>query len=246
MALDHMQIAYEIFDSCDIRKYPVWNPRAEIPILDDDGVIVRNSSTILDYLHRRFPSAPSLMPDEPRAFAKAKEWEIIADTMVDPIVTNCGIFAWAELPPQPDGLIEAGRRDMAAIYDQLEHALGEEDYVAGDLSIADIALYPQIHGAQHVGLAVSPQTHPRVSQWFHRLQQSPIGKADKSEVVKWWKTREQQDVETDKINWGAYRLEWFLANGFTDWFYTEIERGAVLWSVGPDNNAKNSPHFAAG
>ncbi|MEM7766395.1 MAG: glutathione S-transferase family protein [Pseudomonadota bacterium] len=245
MAMDHMGLAYDVFDSCDIRKYPAWNPRAEIPILTDGPVTVRNSSTILDYLHKRFPTAPSLHPQEPGAYAAAKEWELIADTMVDPIVTNLAIFAWGDLPSPPDRLLGAARRDIALIYDRLEAQLAGGSHVVGDISIADVALYPQIHGAQHVGLAIDANTHPRIAAWLKRVRRSEIGKADRVEVLKWWKARDTQDVETDKINWGTYRLEWFLAHGFHDWFFEEIRQDRVLWSVGPQNNARNSPLYTA-
>ncbi len=245
MAMDHMGLAYDVFDSCDIRKYPAWNPRAEIPILQDGSITIRNSSTILDYLHKRFPEAPSLLPSEPRAFAAAKDWELIADTMVDPIVTNLAIFVWGDLPPPPEGLLEAARGDIAVIYDRLDAQLSERDHIVGDLSIADVALYPQIHGAQRVGLAIDEAEHPRIAAWLKRVRRSEIGKADKAEVLKWWKSRDARDVETGKINWGTYRLEWFLAHGFHDWFYEEIHRDGVLWSAGPRNNAKNSPLFEA-
>ncbi|MEL7486725.1 MAG: glutathione S-transferase family protein [Pseudomonadota bacterium] len=242
MAMDFMGLDYEVFDSGDVKKFPAWNPRAEIPILKDGDMTVRNSATIVEYLHRQFPESPSLLPDDPRAFAVAKEWELIADTMVDPIVTNAALWSFADLPPPPDGMADAARRDIDAVYARLEAALADRDYVAGALSIGDIALYPQIHGAQHTGLEADAAQFPRILDWINRIKSSTIGRADFKEIVAWWKTKDERDVETDKINWGTYRLEWFLAHGFHDWFLGEIERGAVLWSAGPDNNANNSPH----
>ena len=228
-----------MFDSGDVEKYPVWNPRAEIPVLQDGETTIRNSATIVEYLHKRFRDAHSLLPADPRAFAVAKEWEIVADTMIDPVVTNMSLWFWAEMPPIPDGLVEAAQRDIAEIYDRLSETLRDRDYVAGAISIGDVALYPQIHGAQHTNLAIDPERHQPIAAWLERMKSSAIGRADFAEVVKWWKNKDNQDVDTKKINWGTYRLEWFLANGFHDFFLNEIQRGAVLWSVGPNNNARN-------
>jgi glutathione S-transferase len=245
MAMDHMQLNFELFDSCDIRKYPAFNPRAEIPILEDGGVVVvRNSSTILDYLHVRFPEAPSLLPDDPTLFATCKDWELTADTMIDPIVTNCAIFKFGDLPPPPKGLLEAAENDIAAIYDRLDEQLVDKDFVAGEISIADLALYPHLLAAQRIGLPVADR-HRNVAAWLARFMQLPIGQSDWKAVLDWWKNRENQDVETDRINWGTYRLEWFLAHGFHEWLYNEIRRDAVLWSVGPRNNARLSPLYPA-
>lgn len=240
MAMEYMQLEFEIFDSCDIRKFPAFNPRAEIPILDDDGVIVRNSATILDYLHVRFPDAPRLLPSEPRLFALSKEWELVADTMVDPIVTNCAVFKFGELPEPPDGLMAAASDDIAAIYDKLESQLAGQEFVAGDISIADLALYPHILAAQRIGLPFE-QKHKNIASWLAQMMGLPIGQSDMKAILDWWNDRENQDLETDRINWGTYRLEWLLAHGFHDWFDNELQRDGVLWSVGPQNNAVLSP-----
>jgi glutathione S-transferase len=243
MAMEYKDIVFDVFDSGDIAKYPAFNPRAEVPILVDGDVTVRNSATILDYLERRF-DGPALFPADPAAFATAKEWELTADTMVDPIVVNVALWLWAEMPPMPEGLLEAAQRDITAVYDRLEKQLDGKDFIAGGVSAADFALYPQLHGAQASGLAVDGEVHRNVAGWLERMKQSDEGKSDFREVVRWWKSKDSQDVETDKINWGTYRLEWFLANGFHDFFLREIENDRVLWSVGPNNNARNSPLFA--
>ena len=243
MVLDHMGVPYEVTDSCDIRKHPAFSPRAEIPILQDGDVTVRNSATIVDYLTKRFPDAPSPFPESASDFALAKEWEIVADTMHDPIITNVAIFVWGDLPPAPDGLMEAARTDIRAIYKRLDKALAGRDYPAGRLSIADFALFPQIHAAQNLGLAFDKETQAHVARWYASLLNHPMMRNDLGHVMRWWKDRANQDVETDRINWGTYRLEWFLAHGFHDFFMNEVERGAVIWSVGANNNAMNSPLY---
>ncbi len=240
MAMEFMEIGFEVFDSCDIRKYPAFNPRAEVPILEDGETVVRNSATILEYLHVRFPEVPSLLPSLPREYARCKEWELIADTMIDPIVTNCAIFKFGDLPDAPTGLREAAASDLQPIYAHLEKALDGREFIAGELSVADLALYPHLLAAQRIGLPMK-QDHTNIAAWLGRILALPIGRSDMKAVLAWWNDRANQDVETDRINWGTYRLEWFLAHGFHDWFYREIERDGVLWSVGPKNNAKLSP-----
>lgn len=241
MVMDHMELDYVLFDSCDIHKYPIWNPRAEIPILQHDDIVVRNSATIVDYLVRAFPNAPSPFPSDLNAFAAAKDWELIADTMVDPIVTNLGIFKFGDLPEKPEGLLKFAQADIAVIYDKLDAVLAGKVFVAGDVSIADYALFPHLTAAQRLDIPFNMKKHKNVMAWLGRMMQSPIGQSDLKAVLAWWSDKDNQDVETDKINWGTYRLEWFLASGYHEWFVNEIKRDAVLWSVGPNNNAKNSP-----
>ena len=38
-----------------------------------------------------------------------------------------------------------------------------------------------------------------------------------------------------------FRLEWLLANGGVEFFADQVRQDKVLWSVGPDNNARNNP-----
>lgn len=109
MILDWKGIAHEVFDSCDVAKYPGYNPRAEIPILIDDGLTVVNSADILGYLDRKHHEL-ALYPRDARTYAEVRRWEREADTVIDAIVTDVAIFKWADIPPPPAGLLDAARR----------------------------------------------------------------------------------------------------------------------------------------
>jgi len=240
MVLDWKNLAYEVFDSCDVKKYPGYNPRAEIPILVDGDLTVVNSSDILGYLDKKHGDL-ALYPRDAGRYARVRRWEREADTLIDAIVTNVAIFKWADIPPPPAGLIEAARRDLEPVYDELERELDGKEYVVGELSVADFALYPQLGSAQLVNIGTTPDRHPRVFEWLKRMADLPECQRDTALKMQWWATRHDQDLETKRINWGTFRLEWFLAVGFLDRFVEEVRADRVLWSVGPNNNAMNSP-----
>ncbi|MCG8441160.1 MAG: glutathione S-transferase family protein, partial [Caulobacterales bacterium] len=207
MALDHKGLAYEVFDSGDVRTFPAWNERGEVPILVDGDLTVCNSADILGYVDRKHPETP-LYPGEPGAYAAARAWERTADTLVDAIITDCGVFAFAEIGEPPAGLIAAGQRDMAGVYDRMERALDGRDFVAGALSAADFALYPHISAARALTLGADAGRHPNVIAWVKRMRATPSGESDIALVRDWWANRGSADVETAKINWGTHRLEW--------------------------------------
>jgi len=236
-------IEHEIFDSCDIAKYPAFNPRAEIPILVDDALTVVNSADILLYLDRKHPEL-ALYPADAVTYATVRRWEREADTALDAIITDVAIYKWADIPPGPFGLAEAARRDLRPTYDALENALQDHDFVAGELSVADFALFPQLGSAQLIGIGTTADQHPRLISWLARMANTPEGKQDTEAKTRWWATRDHQDLDTKRINWGTYRLEWFLANGFLDHFVDEVRGDRVLWSVGPNANSRNSPLVA--
>lgn len=240
MAMEWKGLAFDAFESCDIHKYPAFNPRAEIPILIDGATTVVNSADILAYLDRKHPEV-ELYPRDAGAFALVREWERTADTLVDAVVTDVAIFQWAQLPPPPDGLIAAAHRELSGVYDRLEARLTRGAFAAGALSVADFALYPHLAAAHLLGLRADPGRHPSIAGWLKRVRATPEGQSDLALVRAWWADRPNQDVDTQRINWGTHRLEWFLANGFLDRFVQEVHGDRVLWSVGPDTNARNSP-----
>ena len=73
------------------------------------------------------------------------------------------------------------------------------------------------------------------------MRARPEGQADSAAVQAWWANRGSKTVDTRRVNWGSFRLEWLLANGHADWFAEQVRQDKVLWSTGPGNNALNSP-----
>ena len=60
----------------------------------------------------------------------------------------------------PPGLIEAGLREIGVILARLDAALAEREFLCGELSIADPALFPHLSSLKPLGIALDPQTYP--------------------------------------------------------------------------------------
>ena len=71
------------------------NPRGEVPVLVDDGVVVINSSDIVQYLEWRYPE-PALYPAAPHERVAGRALERLADSRLDPIIVDCSYWRWAE------------------------------------------------------------------------------------------------------------------------------------------------------
>lgn len=241
MAMEYKEIGVELVSADHVSEAPAFNPRAEVPILVDDGTVVCNSPDILAYLDRRFPQRP-LYPSDARRYAEVRDWERVGDTQIDAVMTVIGNWKFAELPPMPDGLMEAARRDAVRLYDQLEQRLSSQPFVCGDISAADFALYPQVISGAALGLPLDRSRHPAVLAWLKRLRERPEGQSDLAAARDWWANRDKQTVDTKRVNWGTFRLEWLLANGGVEFFADQVRQDKVLWSVGPHSNARNNPH----
>lgn len=240
MAMDYKQLNCEVVNADHVTEVPAFNPRAEVPVLIDGDVVVCNSPDILAYLDRKFPH-PALYPTEARAYAQVREWERFADTQVDPIMTVIGNWKFAELPPMPEGLLGAARRDLLPLYDRLEAQLVTREFICGEISAADFALYPQVGSGAALGLTLDRSKHRSVFAWLRRMRDRPEGQRDLAAAREWWSNRSQKTVDTERVNWGTFRLEWLLASGGLDFFVEQVRQNKVLWSVGPDNNARNNP-----
>jgi glutathione S-transferase len=239
MAMEHKGIPFEIINSDDIKALPAWNQRAEVPILIDDDLVVCNSPDILGYLDRRFPERP-LYPSDARQYALVREWERNADTGMDAITTVIGNWKFADLPPMPEGLLQAAQGDMFRLYDRLQDKLHWREYIAESISAADFALYPQVSSGAALDLKLDPIRHPDVARWLKTMRASAPGQSDLAAARAWWANPKAGGVDTERVNWGTFRLEWLLSQGHTDWFAQQVRQDKVLWSVGPKNNALNS------
>jgi glutathione S-transferase len=234
MVLWFKEVAFESIDALAIRERErllAVNPRAEVPVLVDGDVIVADSSEIAAYLEDRFP-APALLPSSTVLRAKARSWQRIADTVLDSIVHDISLWAWPthrRTDAPPAGLLEAGRRDLEGVIAQLEASLEDSDFLCGDLSIADLALFPHVSSLKLLG--VSLDGFPRVLRWSRRMRTLAVVQADlehvkRSAVEKF--AAGASPYEAERVVWRGDRIEWLIAHGYWDWFRSELESGRAI------------------
>ncbi|HKY90745.1 MAG TPA: glutathione S-transferase family protein [Nevskiaceae bacterium] len=233
MVLHHKGLAHETVDGLRKSTHAALasvNGRVEVPALDHDGLLIVNSADIVAYLERVFPDRP-VYPAGHAAWVKARAWERCADTTIDPICIDISYWTWAERPDaMPDGLLAAARRDLDAVYAALEAELATGPYVCGELSIADLALFPHLVSVRPLGVGIDEARFPRLTAWLKRMRALPIAAADIARTKAYLReSAGDADVERRKIFWRGDRIEWILARGHHAWFVREIEEGRVIW-----------------
>ncbi|MEM7021619.1 MAG: glutathione S-transferase family protein [Pseudomonadota bacterium] len=232
MVLDHKGLACEAIDGLDkdhARQLEEVNGRAEVPALVDAGLVVVNSADIIAYLEQRYPLAP-VYPEDPALRVHARAWERCADSVIDPILVDISYWSWAERDDQmPEGLREAAQDDLDRIYDALERDLPSDGFLCGDLSIADMALFPHMTAVRMLRVSFTPKRHPKLSAWFKRMRQLEICQADLARAKAYVDALGQKNIERRKIFWRGDRIEWLMARGYHDWFLNEITQQRVLW-----------------
>lgn len=234
LVLDHKGLAYEAFDALlpEVREQLARaNRRVEVPVLEDGELTVVNSSDIVGYLDHRYPERP-VLPADPALRVKARAWERRADGELDAILHDCSIWTWpilrrhdAELP----GLNAAARADLERLYDDLERDLPAEGFLCGELSIADLALFPHLSAVASLRMGFQPERHPKLTAWFEGLRALPICQGDIKRLRVWAKETRRSGFVAHHIFWRGDRIEWMLANGFHEWFLGEIRDGRAVW-----------------
>jgi glutathione S-transferase len=206
------------------------NGRVEVPVLDDEGLVVVGSSDIASYLERAHPQRP-VYPRDNEQWIRARAWERCSDTTIDPILVDISYWTFAEREDRrPEAWVEAARRDLEVVYAALERDLERGPFVCGDLSIADIALFPHLTATRTLGVGYDAQRYPRLHAWMKRLRSIPVFAADVERAKAFSGVFVESSAhERRKIFWRGDRIEWLLARGFHRWLIREIEEGRVLW-----------------
>lgn len=143
-------------------------PWGQVPVIEDDGIEIFESGAILLYLGEK---DARLLPTGPQARATAISWLFAAYNSVEPCFFELGnieIFAvddeWAKL--RRPSLLEM----MDERLDRLSDGLGNRDYLAGDFSIADIAMATVLREAGETDLVSS---RPSLAAYLARCVERP-------------------------------------------------------------------------
>jgi glutathione S-transferase len=232
MVLDWKGLPYDVVDGLDKRNHDrlaAVNGRVEVPTLVDGSVTVINSADIVAYLEHKYPERP-VYPADPAKRVRARAWERCADTVVDAILVNLSYWLLNVRPDAvPAGLREKAQSDLDQVYAALERDLGSLDFICGEFSIADIALFPHLVSVQLMKVPYSPTAHPRLTAWMKRLRGIPAVQGDMARARDFMANLDKQNIERVKIFWRGDRIEWMLASGQHKWFMNEIEQGRTIW-----------------
>jgi glutathione S-transferase len=243
MVLEHKALAFEAIDGLGAANHDrlaAVNPRREVPVLVDGDLVVVNSPQTAANPAPRYPARP-VSPADPATRVAALEWERRADTLFDAITHDAsnGGFGFPE-GTRPPGLLDAARADLAPIYSALEHTLSlgtperagaGRDFLAGALSIADLALFPHLTAVKFLDIGFDGATHPRLLAWYKRLRQHPVCRADLERTQMFLRDLGPALERPSRLVWRGDRIEWLLARGFGDWFFGEMRAGRVAFPV---------------
>ncbi len=150
-----------------IPKFLAMNPLGEVPILDDNGYILRDSQAILVYIASKY-AGEAWLPKDPAHAAKIMQWLSTAANNVQhgPGDARLVDFFGYKLD-KPTAI--ANSNQILPIF---EAHLGKNSWLEmGRVTIADIACFPYIALSHDGGVSLEP--YPNIRAWIARIKALP-------------------------------------------------------------------------
>ena len=152
--------------------YLAMNPNGLVPTIEDDGLVLWESHTIVRYLAAKYGDG-KLYPADLRTRADGERW---MDWALSTLFLDSRNLFWELIRTPPEKrnpeLIERSRKSLCDIWGRLDRALAGRKYVAGsDLTVGDIPV-----GAWAFRWYALPIERPELKNlraWYERLTERP-------------------------------------------------------------------------
>lgn len=173
LLLSLLALPYQIH-SVDLRggeqrsaDYLHRNPFGQVPLLDDDGLIIRDSQAILVYLAKRYGGEP-WWPDDAYRLAQIAAW---LSTAANEIANGPALLRVHHKFGR-DIDVSKAQQTAEKVLGIIDRHLENRDWLAGDTaSIADIAVYPYLALAPEGGIAIG--AYRSIIAWYQRVRALP-------------------------------------------------------------------------
>jgi glutathione S-transferase len=144
------------------------NPLHKVPVLDDDGTIIRDSCAILVYLAAKYDKGRTWLPADPKGMAEVQQWLAYTNSEI----LNNLAAARAIAVGVRKGDLASAQEGARSVLAQMEVTLEGKTWLVGDRpTIADVSCY------SYVGLIpqghISLDAYPSLSAWCERIEALP-------------------------------------------------------------------------
>ena len=178
-AVTELGVAHEHIDAggpfggLDTDEFRAMNPNTRVPVVEDDGVVIWESHTIVRYLAAKYGSG-SLWAEEPATRSLSDRWMDWTLADLQPAFIG-GVFWNFYRTPETQRnwpAIRQGIARSAILFGLLDKHLAGKSYIAGEsLTIGDIATGAQCY--RYFELEIDRPMIPNVEAWYERLAARP-------------------------------------------------------------------------
>ncbi len=144
------------------------NPLGQVPVVDDGGAIVADSSAILVYLAKKYDASGVWLPGDAEAAAQIQRWLSVAQGPLANGPARARLFNVFNAPVD-----HAQAKEIAEkLFATLEKAIIGVPFLVGPrATIADVALYTYTAHAPEGGVSLEP--YPNIRAWLGRIEALP-------------------------------------------------------------------------
>jgi GST-like protein len=173
ITLEEMGVPYKLHAislSKQEQKTPEFlkiNPNGRIPAIVDDGFAVFESGAIMLYLAEKFGK---LMPSDVKGRSRVIQWLMFQMGGIGPMQGQANVF-FRYAPEKIPFAIGRYQTETRRLYEVLESRLKDNEYLAGDYSIADIANWSWV--SLHGWAGVEVEGLPGVQRWLKAIGERP-------------------------------------------------------------------------
>lgn len=160
---------------------PDWreiSPTGLVPAIDDDGFRLADSTAITLYLERRQPQ-PALLPKDDQAYGAALALDAwvggsLFRDVIHPIFHNQVVNPNINKTACDDEAVRAAKGRAAEAFAYLESLAPESFLVAGQLTIADLAVISNLVMFAYLGGRIDAARQPKLKAYFEHHIASPL------------------------------------------------------------------------
>lgn len=184
IALEEMRLPYnwKLIDFATNEQKAGWytaiNPNGRIPALDDDGFTLFESGAILMYLAEK---TGQFLPADVQGRSRVIQWLMFQMSAVGPMMGQANVFL-RYFPEKIQPAIDRYQREVTRLFGVMDKQLAAHEYIAGDYSIADMALWPWVSGYDWSGVTIDGFDH--LQRWLTLVGDRPAVQAGRDIPIK--------------------------------------------------------------
>lgn len=151
-------------------SFLAMNPNGRIPVIRDpdaDDLVIFESGAIMFYLAEK---TGRLMPASPAGRARVMQWLMFQMSGIGPMMGNANVFH-RYLPEKIPVAIERFQNESRRLFEVLDARLAQNEWLADDYSIADIANWCWVRTYKWSG--VNADGLPHLKRWRDAIRERP-------------------------------------------------------------------------
>lgn len=147
------------------------NPYGKVPVLEDEEIVIYESTIINEYLEDEYQST-RLLPEDSASRARVRLLEDYGDNIFLP-QTGLVLGELARPEAERDGdKLNRYKQGISRSLEWLNSSLEGREYLVNDFSLADVAFVPGVLILANMGIDIDPRWK-NLSAWIARLRARP-------------------------------------------------------------------------